>query len=138
MKVFIDTNIVLDFLDLQRSLHHEAVEIIEFLVSNDIEVCISEDMLSTIYYITKNKMQVLDFFTTISRLWKIVPFGQEVIQKAIEICKNDGAIDFEDALQCLCAKANECTVLITNDKAFFHCDITIATSSKFLAEKTIS
>ncbi|MDD5212663.1 MAG: type II toxin-antitoxin system VapC family toxin [Sulfuricurvum sp.] len=133
MKVFLDTNIILDFLDIKRPTHQEAEKIVQFLVANNIGVFLSEDMITTIYYISKNKMQVLEFFTTVSRLWNVVSFGQTVIHEAIKVCQQNNTIDFEDTLQCLCAKANECTVLITNDKAFYRCGIDVVTSNEFLA-----
>ncbi len=133
MKVFLDTNIILDFLDVKRPTHQEAEKIVQFLVANNIDVFLSEDMLTTIYYISKNKPQVLEFFTTVSRLWNVVSFGASVIHEAITICQQNSAIDFEDTLQCLCAKANGCTLLITNDKTFYHCGIDVVTSNEFLA-----
>lgn len=135
MKVFLDTNIILDFLDAKRPAHDQAVSIIQWLVSNSKEVFLSEDMLTTIYYISKNKPQVLDFFTTISRLWHIVPFGQSVIHEAIAICQQNISLDFEDTLQCLCAKANDCTTLITNDKGFYSCGIESVSSDEFLIQR---
>jgi len=40
--------------------------------------------------------------------------------------------DLEDALQCLCAKENNCTLLITNDKKFVDCGIEIMNYERFL------
>lgn len=134
MRVFLDTNIILDFLDANRPAHHQAISIVGWLVSNSKEVFLSEDMLITIYYISKNKAHVLDFFTTISRLWNMVPFGQSVIHEAIALCQQDTSLDFEDALQCLCAKANGCTILITSDKGFYSCGIEVVTSDEFLIQ----
>lgn len=134
MRVFLDTNIILDFLDAKRPAHNQAISLVGWLVSNSKEVCLSEDMLTTIYYISKNKGHVLNFFTTISRLWNTVPFGQSVIHEAISLCQQNTSLDFEDTLQCLCAKANECSTLITNDKEFYSCGIEVVTSDEFLIQ----
>jgi len=40
--------------------------------------------------------------------------------------------DLEDTLQCLCAKENNCTLLITNNKKFVDCDIKIMNYERFL------
>ena len=42
--------------------HNSPVKLIEYLPLNNYEICISEDMLTTIYYITKKKDSVLNFF----------------------------------------------------------------------------
>lgn len=124
-SVFLDTNIVLDLLDLERSFHEDAKSLIDKLMRSGAEIVISEDMLSTIYYITKEKKRVLAFFSTVLEHWQVVPFGQHVIQEAITICQNDSKADFEDVLQCLCAKANGCEILITNDQNFYACGIDV-------------
>jgi len=51
----LDTNIVLDLLDNGRKNHLYAVEILDYTISNCLEILISEDMLTTIYYINKDK-----------------------------------------------------------------------------------
>jgi len=89
-------------------------------------------MLSTLYYISKDKQSVLNFFQNVILIdWKILTYGQTVIQEAIEISKSKD-YDLEDLLQCLCAKENQCESIITNDKKFNNCGIQIITREKFL------
>ena len=123
-SVFLDTNIILDFLDSKRKHHNEAKTLFEVLILNDYEVFISEDILSTIYYIHKDKPTVLRFFQAILEQWIVVPYTTELISKAIQICLDQGE-DLEDALQCLCAKEHDCRYLITNDKRFLDCGIEV-------------
>lgn len=132
MKVFLDNNIILDFLDHARPTHEDAKKIVHHLIMNDIETYLSEDMLTTIYYISKNKTKVLEFFETVLQIWKVVPFGLTTILDVISICKNESGKDFEDVIQCLAAKNNGCDVLITNDKQFYQCGINIMNSKVFL------
>ena len=120
-NVFLDTNIIIDFLDKTRQNHLLAVELIEALIIEDYEVFISEDMLSTIYYLIKDKKKVLMFLKDILIEWNIVPFNKDVVLKAIEISLETKK-DFEDMLQCLTAKKYNC-VLITNDRKFVNCGI---------------
>jgi predicted nucleic acid-binding protein len=120
-NVFLDTNIIIDFLDKTRQNHLLAVELIEALIIEDYEVFISEDMLSTIYYLIKDKKKVLMFLKDILIEWSIVPFNKDVVLKAIEISLETKK-DFEDMLQCLTAKKYNC-VLITNDRKFVNCGI---------------
>jgi len=133
-KIFLDINIVIDFLEQSRQRHHKAIELIEYLTVNNYNICISEDMLTTIYYISKQKPLVLKFLKTITRRWNILHFGKEIISKAIAMSlEND--LDLEDLLQCLCAQASGCKVMITHDKSFYDCGVGIYTAEEFLKSR---
>ena len=130
-KVFLDTNIVIDILDSKRPKHLNATKLLEYLIINDIEIVISADMLSTIFYIVKDKKRTLNFYTVILEDWIVVSFGKDIIKKAIELSLENG-LDLEDTLQCLCAKENGCYALITHDDKFYNCGIDILTTDQFL------
>ncbi|MFV0481633.1 MAG: type II toxin-antitoxin system VapC family toxin [Campylobacteraceae bacterium] len=124
MRVFLDTNIILDFLDDKRISHEKAKDLLVYLSENSYEIAISQDMLTTIFYITKTKEQklgVLNFFEYILKNWIVSPFCDEDILSAIGICKNDINLDFEDVLQSLLAKSLNCESIYTNDKNFYDC-----------------
>ena len=131
-KIFLDTNIVLDIIDSTRSNHEKALQLGSYLLLNDYEIFVSEDMLTTLFYISSDKQKTLLFIKEVIFVdWKIVPFGTEVIKKAIDLSL-EKKLDLEDVLQCLCAKENECRVFITNDKRFYDCGVEIMTSEEFL------
>ena len=90
----------------------------------------SEDMLSTIYYINSDKEYTLMFFEKMIRKWGIVHFGEQVIKDAIELSQKNNS-DLEDTLQCLCAKANGCEALITEDKRFIDCGLKVLSYEEF-------
>jgi predicted nucleic acid-binding protein len=129
-KVFLDTNIILDFLDKKRPLHLNAKKLISKLIMNDYEIVLSEDMLSTIYYINKDKVRVLEFFKTIVEKWNVVPYGQSLIVEAISLCQNNKGQDLEDTLQCLAAKKHECFFVVTSDVGFVDCGIEVLSYEK--------
>ncbi len=129
--VFLDTNIILDILDISRPNSKKIASLLETLVIRKHKVVISEDMLSTVFYINKNNSKTLDFFKVIQNRWTIAPFGKNVVRGAIDLSlKKD--LDLEDVLQCLCAKQNGCDVLITNDGSFCDCGISVMTTEEFL------
>ena len=132
--IFLDINIVLDIVNLQRVNNKQAVQLWNMLIMKKYTIMISEDMLSTIFYINKNKKQTLEFFRVITKRWEVVPFGKDVIKNAIDLSLEKN-LDLEDMLQCLCAKENGCEVLITNDKKFYDCGLSICTTAEFLKEK---
>ncbi len=135
-RVFIDVNIVIDILDTKRKGHIDTKRLLNVIYKNDIEIVISEGMLSTIFYIVKDKKAVLNFFKVIQKNWVISSFGDEVVKKSIEIALRE-SVDFEDVLQCLCAKQNQCDSLITNDNNFIDCGLSICTVNEFLNEKIV-
>jgi len=132
-RVFLDTNIVLDILNAERPHHSDAKALWKTLVRNGCEIVISEDMLSTIYYIEKDKPGVLRFFAMIQKRWRIVPFGHEVVSQAIAAASMQQE-DLEDLFQCFCAKAHRCDVLITHDRSFVPCGIDVMGYETFAAK----
>lgn len=129
--VFLDTNIVLDIVNPQREGNKQAIELWNVLIIKKYTIIVSEDMLSTLFYINKDKRQTLEFFKLIQKRWQIVPFGKNVVAKAVDLSLEKD-LDLEDVLQCLCAKENGCEVLITNDKKFYGCGIGVENCGEFL------
>lgn len=125
-KIFLDINIVLDMIDSNRKNNSKIPLLLKKIILNDIDIVISEDMLSTLFYIQKDKKLVLKFLNTIQNKWIISPYGKDVISKAIEISLQNN-LDLEDILQCLCAKKNSCIALVTSDSRFYDCGIKIYT-----------
>ena len=131
-SVFFDTNIIADIIDPSRKNHDVSLELLELLVLKDYDICISEDMLTTLFYILKDKEQTLLFFKDLIFIdWKILIFGLDIIKKATTLSL-EKQLDLEDTLQCLCAKENDCIALITNDKGFYHCGVEIYSPTEFL------
>ena len=129
-KVFLDTNIVLDILDNSRTDSDSIKAFLKKLIVDRYTVVISEDMLSTIFYIQKDKRKTLEFFKVIYKRWIISSFGEDVMKNAIDL-SFEYSLDLEDILQCLCAKENGCDDLITNDKNFNDCGMKIMTIEEF-------
>jgi len=131
-KIFLDTNIVADMIDKKRENYRLSLSLLETLMIQEYEIFISEDMLSTLYFISKDKKATLEFFENIIYIdWYVLPYGEQVIKEATHISLSKG-IDLEDTLQCLCAKENACTLLITSDKKFVDCGIKIVNYEGFL------
>ena len=130
-RAYLDINIVIDIIDEARINHDKAKELLLKFIKDEYVVYISEDMISTIYYVLKGDIRVLYFFKKFLEEWHVVPFGTDVIKKAIEFTIVNNA-DLEDAMQCFCALENRCRFLITNDKNFCDCGIKIVTVEEFL------
>lgn len=135
-KVFLDTNIVADILDCKRDRHQESLQLIEKLIEEDWGICISEDMISTLFYISKEKKQTLKFFQNVIFIdWEVVCFGKNLLNEAVAFAL-EKSTDLEDVMQCLCAKQNDCTYVITNDAKFCDCEIEVFDAGRFLLQKS--
>jgi len=130
-KVFLDANIILDLLDSTRSCHDLSKQVIEDLIDQNCQIVISEDLLTTVYYVVKNKEAVLIFFEIIIDQWEIVSFGKKTILEAVTICKKNTSQDFEDVIQSLSSREADCKLIITNDKHFYNCGVPIIGSKEF-------
>ena len=130
-KVFFDANILLDIIIRERKGYQDAKKLWKYLVLENIDIVISEDILTNVFYISKNKKDTLIFFKLIQNRWEITPFGEKIISDAIEHSFENN-LDLEDVLQCFCAKENGCHLLITNDKRFHDCGMTLMTTKDFL------
>ena len=131
-KIYLDINIVADMIDQNRKEHEKSLEILKKTIWDATVLCISEDTLSTLFYISKDKNATLLFIQNVILVdWEVSIFGKSVISKAIELSLQKG-LDLEDLLQCLCAQENKCNILITNDKKFYDCGMKIYTSDEFL------
>jgi predicted nucleic acid-binding protein len=134
-KIFLDANIVLDFLDSTRDSHNSTKKVFEILIDQNSTIVISEDILTTIYYVVKNKHSVHNFFETIITSWEIVSFGSKVISNGVAICKENLDLDFVDVIQSLCAKEYGCSLIISNDKNFYNSGVSVLSSEKFISLK---
>ena len=130
-SIFLDTNIILDFLDSQRQNHNLTRRLLTKIIEDEYRIFISEDMLSTIFYIIKNKQAALEFFKLILAEWEVIPFGKETITEAIALCLQNVGQDFEDTLQCLCARNAGCELLISRDNHFVDCGIRVMDAKTF-------
>jgi len=130
-KVYFDANIVLDIINADCKGHKIAKKLWKNLTIAKYLIIISEDILTNVFYISKNKSEVLKFFKFVQDKWQIAPFGKDVINNAIDLSLEKN-LDLEDMLQCLCAKENDCEMLITHDKKFCDCGLSVYTIEEFL------
>ena len=133
-KIFFDTNIIADIIDEKRLNHLDAIKIMEKVIKDDYIVCMSEDMITTLYYISKSKKETLEFFKNVIFIdWEILAFDKKILAEAVEISL-ENSIDLEDILQSLCAKYNGCETIITHDSRFYNCGVSILNTKQFLDE----
>ena len=98
MKVFIDTNIFLDYIQ-QRPQGWKEAEVIFFLAINkDIELLVSDLTIANMRYVTRKEIPLEQFYAVMKGLrpyHSIVPVGEIAVDKSYSLETKD----FEDALQ---------------------------------------
>lgn len=140
MKVFIDTNVFLDYIQ-QRPEGWKEAEIIFFLaIHGDIELLVTDLTIANIRYITRKDIALEEFYAVMKGLrpyYHIVPLGCTVVDKAYQIETKD----FEDALQYYAAEQAEADCVVTRNLKDFDFAFTIETLephdflSKFFPEE---
>ena len=118
LSVFVDANVIIDFLDQKRQRHSLAVQALAALSDKDFTPVVTEDLLTTIYYVVRDKAKILDFFDYILTNWIVVPFGLSLLEHTVDDCRRDHKIDFEDRAQAYAALRSNCSWILTNDSKF--------------------
>lgn len=133
MKIFIDTNIVLDLLLDREILSLSSGKILSLCEENKVDGYISSSSITDIYYLIKkhthdNALAQKAIIKLISFL-QVAPVDGEDIFNAYSYKAND----FEDALVSVIAKKMKCSYLITRNLSdFAGLDIEVVTPEAFL------
>ena len=137
MRIFLDTNIVIDLLDVSRKSSKDSLRLLELAMLKEIELAISEDVLTTVYCVMQKSIprkKLLAFLEMLSKEFFILNFGKSAIKKSIKLCQKNSKLDFEDVAQAVCAEENECDMVVTNDKNFPKIKVPVKTAREFAEE----
>jgi len=118
MRVLIDTNIVLDFLQERLPFFENAVRLFERIDSGEIEGFIAATTITNIYYIVRKTAGALvaqDAITQILTDLYICTVDRDVLEQAIALNFHD----FEDAVQYVCGVVHNVDAIVTRDKSGF-------------------
>ena len=132
MKVFLDTNVVLDTIIPGRPSQMASTELINLGYIPEIRFRISSLSIATTVYCCRkyvSKEQVMARINFINKEWQILSVGQIDINEAL----NSECPDYEDAIQIAAANA-ESDVIVTNDKKHFtpYTSLPVYTPAEFL------
>ena len=132
MKIFVDTNILLDVLRRREPLYQTSAIIWSWVETGEIEGCISAISFNNAYYVirrTVNARAANKALTVLRDTFDIVDLNTQIMNQAIDA----GFKDFEDAIQFFSAIHAGVDYLITrNVKDFPARDIPVLTPEAFL------
>jgi predicted nucleic acid-binding protein len=132
-KVFIDSDVVLDFLTKREPFHEDAMRIFEYASRGKLKLFVSSLSINNINYVIgklesaeKAKRQLI----ALLELIEIVPVGKSTVKKSLF----SDFTDFEDGLQNFCAEESKLTTIITRNIKDYHVSsLVIQTPKEFLA-----
>lgn len=131
-KIFLDTNIVIDFLGERANFYQPAAKILTLADQKKIEIYTSPTSISNTYYLLsrfENTKIALEKIRKFKVLCSISMMDDEVIEKAI----NSDFKDFEDAMQYFSALASNCDLIVTrNEKDFKNALIPVLNGESYL------
>lgn len=132
MKLFLDTNVMLDFLGEREPFYISAAKIATLADKRKLKIIVSALSFATVsYFLTK--YEGLKKTKDKLRKFKIISGICELDELIIEKGLNSDFPDFEDSLQYFSALRRECDIIITrNGKDFKKSQIPVMTPGEFL------
>ena len=131
-RIFLDTNIVIDFLGEREGFYEPAAKIMTLADHKKIKVFTSPLSISNTYHLLskyENTKSALEKIRKFKVLCSTSLMDDEVIEKAI----NSNFKDFEDAMQYFSALASHCDLIVTrNEKDFKNAMIPVMNAESYL------
>ena len=118
-NIFLDTNVVIDFLADRKPFSLDAAKLFNFCVLGKVKIYISAVSYNNIYYILRQSLsntETIKILEELSEIAEIADVSKSIIKKAL---KTDFK-DFEDAIQYYCALSlNKIDFIVTRDTKDF-------------------
>ena len=132
MRLFIDTNIMLDLLGERIPFYDSIAKIATLSDNGEVYLIVSALSYSTVFYLL-SKYESKDKVMEKLRKFKIISEVAGVDETIIEKGLNSTFTDFEDSLQYFCALKSDCDALITrNQKDFKESTIPVFSADEYL------
>lgn len=132
MKVFIDTNILLDFMCRREPFYKDAYKIFRKAANNELDLVVSVlTIVNTQYTARKYGLSMTDVSGAIKSLLSLVtvsPIDGQMVEYAYSVDDKDK----EDVLQYMSAKSANVDYLISRDKkGFVNAPVTVLSLEEF-------
>ena len=135
MKVFIDSNVIIDVLQKREPFFEESYNIIRLGLDGEIDTITSAGDITNVYYIIRKFLRdpvtAREKIFILSNFVKICNYTSEDITKALVLFMPD----FEDAIVAAAAKREKADYIITrNEDDFTNSPVPAVSPSKFLSQ----
>lgn len=132
MKVFVDTNVLIDYLGKREEFYENAKKVFALGLLGKHELVISSlSVANTMYVAHKYEhTKVSDGLKKMFSFLSVVDYTATIAKEAIDLGWND----YEDATQHLMAKSADCSCIVTrNGKDFKKSELTICSPEDFIS-----
>lgn len=134
MRVFLDTNVAVDFLLQREQFYQDAFDIVSMAIKGNIKAFVSSLTIVNCAYIMRrhfDKEMVMSKIKGFMKIVETVEIGTAILNKAIDC----NPYDFEDAVQYFSALAYKPDIIITRDKRGFQdFGLPVMMPAEFIAE----
>jgi predicted nucleic acid-binding protein len=132
--LFVDTNVLIDFLADRRPFSISAAKLFTHALSKKIRICISAVSYNNIYYIMRQSLphkETLALLNELNDMTEVIDVTKKVMEQALK----SEFKDFEDAIQYHCAlSAKDVEIIVTRDtKDFKKSSIPIMTTEEVVS-----
>ncbi len=134
MKVFLDTNVILDFYDSNRGYYMPVAVVFDLAVKGKIQLAVCAQSFITAFYILRKVYDKNTLYRSMRSLFKLTQVSAVdslIIEKAL-MCEG---FDFEDSVQYFSSRSIDADIILTRDsKGFNEFDVRHITADEFLNE----
>lgn len=119
MKVFLDTNVIIDYFDSQREHYFPATILFDLAQRGKLELVVCAQSFITAFYVLKKYYKKEVLYKSMLSLYKLCgvsPVDASIIEHALAL----ESVDFEDTVQYLSSAIAKADVIITRDKQGFN------------------
>ena len=118
MRIFLDTNVILDVLAKRDPWFTDSATVLSLLDSEEVEGFAAAHSITNLFYLTRKHLgqrHASEALLNLLSILAVAPVDQDSILKALAL----GWPDFEDALQMVCATNSHVDYLVSRNKADF-------------------
>jgi predicted nucleic acid-binding protein len=119
-NIFIDTNVIIDFLGNRESFSNDATELFDLYADNKKKIFVAAISYTNVYYLLckqiKSHKTVISLLSTLYDLTELIDIKSSIINQSI----HSEFSDFEDAVQFYAALSNKkIDIIVSRDKKGF-------------------
>lgn len=118
MKVFLDTNVILDFFDSNRGHYLPSAIVFDLALKKKIEISVCAQSYITAFYLLRKHYEKGELYQAMKGLFAIcqtTPVDAGIIETALQFEHHD----FEDACQYYSSRSIDADVILTRDRKGF-------------------
>jgi len=134
-KVFIDTDVILDFMIAREPFAMDAARIFSLSERKQISICTTGLVFSNAYYVLRklgSHQKVMEKLSQLTKLTDIITLSKVAVLQALDSKFGD----FEDALQHYAALSENVKTIVTrNIKDFKNSELAVLTPDQFLSSQ---